>query len=206
MRSKDVGLMEKIKEYVETYALNNGGETPSTREIGNRFEISHVSAYRYLRSMSDRGMIRYVNGKIHTDRLDKIEPRMTLSPAFSNAIPAGPADEVEGYVDEYVAIPSVFTGGKAGKHYILRVSGESMIDAGIDSGDVVIIREQKDAHEGDVVVALINNCSSTLKRLRKDKEGFYLWAENNTWNDEDRFYGRQFEVQGVAVNVVKSIG
>ncbi len=205
MRSKDESLMEKIKNYVEEYALDNGGVTPSTREIGARFGISHVSAFRYLRAMSERGVIRYTNGEIHTDRLDKIELRKNLSPAFSNAIPAGPADEVEGLVDEYVSIPSVFTGGRAGKYYILKVAGVSMMDAGIDSGDLVIIREQEDAHEGDVVAALINNCSSTLKRLKRDDEGYYLWAENNTWNDEDRFYGRQFTVQGVAVNVVKSI-
>ena len=150
-------------------------------------------------------MIRYEHGEIRTDRIDKIEPMTNLSPSFSNAIPAGPADEVEGYVEEYVSIPSVFTDGHSGKFYILKVTGDSMIDAGIDSGDLVIIREQVDAREGDIVAALINHNSSTLKRMRKDAKGRYLWAENNSWADKDRFYGRNFEVQGVAVKVVKDI-
>ena len=96
-------------------------------------------------------MIRYEHGEIRTDRIDKIEPMKNLSPSFSNAIPAGPADEVEGFVEEYVSIPSVFTDGRGGKFYILKVTGDSMVSAGIDSGDMVIIREQADAREGDIV-------------------------------------------------------
>ncbi|MBQ6322208.1 MAG: repressor LexA, partial [Lachnospiraceae bacterium] len=68
----------------------------------------------------------------------------------------------------------------------------------------VIIRKQVDARPGDIVAALIEN-RSTLKRLREDDEGVYLWAENETWPDDKRFYGRRFEVQGIAVKVVKDI-
>jgi repressor LexA len=81
-----------------------------------------------------------------------------------------------------------------------------MVSAGIDSGDMVIIREQADAREGDIVASLINHNSSTLKRLCRDEQGLYLWAENDSWDDKSRFYGREFEVQGVAVKVVKDIG
>ena len=80
-----------------------------------------------------------------------------------------------------------------------------MISAGIDSGDLVIIRKQVDARPGDIVAALLNHNSSTLKRLCEDEDGKYLWAENNTWDDQKRFYGRNFEIQGVAVKVVKDI-
>ena len=205
MRSKDRGLMERIKTFAEDYAMEHGGTTPSTRDIGAEFGISHVSAYRYLRSMDELGMIRYERGVIHTDRLDKIEPMTKLSPSFSDAIPAGPAEEVEGLVEEYVSIPSVFTDGRGGKFFILRVSGDSMVGAGIDSGDLVIIREQVEAHEGDIVAALLNHNSSTLKRLCEDEKGLYLWAENDAWDNKARFYGRKFEVQGVAVKVVKDI-
>ena len=205
MRSKNKGLMEQIKTYAEEFAMAHGGTTPSTRDIGAAFNISQVSAYRYLRSMDELGMIRYDHGEIRTDRIDKIEPMTNLSPSFSNAIPAGPADEVEGYVEEYVSIPSVFTDGLGGKFYILKVTGDSMVSAGIDSGDLVIIREQMDAREGDIVAALLNHNSSTLKRLCKDEDGKYLWAENETWSDDKRFYGRNFEVQGVAIKVVKDI-
>ena len=83
---------------------------------------------------------------------------------------------------------------------------QATVSAGIDSGDMVIIREQADAREGDIVASLINHNSSTLKRLCRDEQGLYLWAENDSWDDKSRFYGREFEVQGVAVKVVKDIG
>ena len=68
MRSKNRGLMEQIKTYAEEYAMSHGGATPSTRDIGAAFNMSHVSAYRYLRSMDELGMIRYEHGEIRTDR------------------------------------------------------------------------------------------------------------------------------------------
>ena len=205
MRSKDRSLMERIKSYVEEYALANNGDTPTMRQIGGNFNMSHTTAYRYLVAMDELGMVRYEHGKVYTDKIDKISISPNLAPSFSGSIPAGPADQVEASVEEYVSIPSVFTNGLGGKYYILKVTGESMVSAGIESGDYVIIREQVDAREGDIVAALINHNSSTLKRMLKDRKGRYLWAENDSWADKDRFYGRKFEVQGVAVKVVKDI-
>ena len=204
MRSKDRGLMERIKSYVEEYALSNNGETPTMRDIGANFKMCHTTAYRYLVAMDELGMVRYERGRISTDIIDKMDRNLKFAPSFSGAIPAGPADEVEASVEEYVPIPTAFTNGLCGDYYILNVTGDSMISANIDSGDLVIIRKQVDARPGDIVAALIEN-RSTLKRLREDDEGVYLWAENETWPDDKRFYGRRFEVQGIAVKVVKDI-
>ena len=205
MRSRDRNLMEKIKAYVERYAMENAGSTPSNSEIGDEFSIGRVNAYRYLKAMDELGMIKYHDGRIHTDRIDKIAPIMEMSPSYMNTIPAGTPDEIEASIDEYVSIPSVFVGNQRGRFYILRVSGESMVDAGIESGDIVIIREGLEASPGDIVAALVGGNSSTLKRYLKDGEGAYLWAENRSWDDEKRFYGRDFTIQGVAVKVVKDI-
>ena len=205
MRSRDRSLMGRIKQYAEEYALENGGITPSTREIGERFGINRVKAYRYLKSMDELGLIRYSDGNIHTVRIDKIEPMKELSPSFLGAIPAGAPDEIEEMVEEYVSIPSVFVGSQKGRFFILRVSGESMLDAGIDSGDIVIVREGAEARRGDIVASLVNGTGSTLKRYLYDEDGAYLWAENESWDDEKRFYGRDFSIQGVAVKVIKDV-
>ena len=204
MRSKDRNLMERIKAYVEEYAMENNGETPTMRDIGANFSMCHTTAYRYLVAMDELGMVRYEHGKISTDIIDKMDRNLKFAPSFSGAIPAGPADEVEASVEEYVPIPTVFTNGMSGDYYILTVTGDSMVSAGIDSGDLVIIRKQVDARPGDIVAAILEN-RSTLKRLCEDDEGAYLWAENNTWDEKKRFYGRHFGVQGVAVKVVKDI-
>ena len=205
MRTRDPKLMEKIKAYVEDYAMQNGGATPCMRNIGAAFGFHHVTAYNYLLAMDERGMIRYNHGKIHTDRIDKMITDLKFAPAYSGAIPAGTPDEIEAQVEEYVPIPLSFVDGRNGDYFVLRVSGSSMISAGIDSGDLVIVRAQVEARDGDIVAALTNGSGSTLKRVRHDSKGAYLWAENDTWNDEDRFYGRDFAVQGVAVKVVKDI-
>ncbi len=205
MRSKDHNLMIKIKSYVEKYAMENGGATPSNNKIGEALSIGRVNAYRYLKAMDELGMIKYQNGHIHTDRIDKIAPIAGLSPSYLDAIPAGTPDEIEAQVDEYVPIPSLFVGNQKGSYYILKVNGDSMVDAGIDDDDIVIIREGLEAIPGDVVAALVNGSSSTLKRYLRDDEGAYLWAENNSWNDDKRFYGRNFVIQGVAVKILKDV-
>ena len=205
MRSRNRRLMEKIKTYAEQYAMENAGTTPSTREIGDEFSIGRVNAYRYLKAMDELGIISYQNGRIRTERIDKIAPIQDMSPSYINAIPAGTPDEIEAQVDEYVSIPSVFVGNQRGRFFLLRVAGESMVDAGIENGDLVIIREELEASPGDIVAALVGGSSSTLKRYRKDEKGAYLWAENKSWTDEKRFYGRDFTVQGVAVKVVKDV-
>jgi len=205
MRYKDHSLMEQIKVYVEEYALDNGGTTPSTREIGAKFGVSNVLVYRYLKSMDEIGMIRYDKGYIYTDRIDKIERQKSLSPSYSGSIPAGSPDEVEARIEEYVSIPSVFVDNSIGKHFILKVVGDSMIDAGITSGDLVIIREEISAKAGDIVAALVDGTGSTLKRLKSDDIGLFLWAENESWDNKKRFYGRNFQIQGVALKVVKNL-
>ena len=204
MQRKDTGLMERIKDYVEEYAMENGGSTPCMRDIGATFDIHYTTAYRYLLAMDELGMIRYERGKIHTDRIDKMTG-IRFSPAYTGAIPAGSPDEVEAQVEEYVPIPLSFVDGRDGEYFVLKVSGSSMVSAGIDSGDMVIVRAQIEAREGDIVAALTNGSGSTLKRVRYDDEGAYLWAENDAWADEERYFGRDFTVQGVAVKVVKDI-
>ena len=78
MRSKDKELMKKIRSYVDEYALENIGRTQSTREIGEKFRMSNVTAFRYLKEMSELGIIKYRDGKIHSDLIDKLRPLSRL--------------------------------------------------------------------------------------------------------------------------------
>lgn len=147
MRQKDPGLMERIKLFAEEYALKNGGKTPSMTEIGSRFGSSRSGAFGYLKAMDQRGMIRYENGMIHTDVIDKVEEPSQLCKGYTEGITAGTPEEVEGYVDSYFPIPPMFLDGRKGNFFTLEVIGDSMIDAGIDPGDLVICRECEEARE-----------------------------------------------------------
>ena len=80
-----------------------------------------------------------------------------------------------------------------------------MIDAGIKPGNLVIFRQSDEARPGDIVSACTRGHGFTLKRLCWDEEGPYLWAENKQWSEKERFFGREFDVQGVAIKIVKDI-
>ena len=199
MLQKDRGLMERIKRFAEEYALANHGATPSMTEIGAEFGISRSGAFGYLKAMDKLGMIRYEDGVIHTDVTDKMYVPTRLCKGYVEGITAGAPNEVEGYVDSYFSIPPMFVNGKKGNFFTLKVAGDSMIDAGIDSGDIVICRECEEAQVDDIIVAYIRGTGSTLKRYCRDDDGPFLWAENSTWSIDDRMLGRQFDVQGVAI-------
>lgn len=206
MRSKNQDLMRKIKAYVEEYAMQHNGNAPSTTMIGDKFHMTRVSGYRYLKAMDELGMIIYRDGKVRTDKLDKINMRTgDLSENYIEGITAGTPVEIEGMVDEYFSMPPLFVDGQRGHFFTLIVKGDSMIDAGIDHGDIVICRESEEANVDDIVVAYIRGSGSTLKRYCRDDDGPFLWAENNSWNADDRVFGREFDVQGVAIKVLKDI-
>ena len=206
MRSKNQELMRKIKAYVEEYAMQHNGNAPSTTMIGDKFHMTRVSGYRYLKAMDELGMIIYRDGKVRTDKLDKINMRTgDLSENYIEGITAGTPVEIEGMVDEYFSMPPLFVDGQRGHFFTLIVKGDSMIDAGIDDGDIVICRESEEANVDDIVVAYIRGSGSSLKRYCRDDDGPFLWAENNSWNADDRVFGREFDVQGVAIKVLKDI-
>ena len=91
----------------------------------------------------------------------------------------------------------------SGNHYALEVKGDSMIDAGINDGDVVVIHEQQQADTGDIVVALIEGQEATLKKLRKKGGSIALEAANPLY--ETRVYrDEQVKIQGRLVGLIRS--
>lgn len=124
--------------------------------------IPRTTAYRYIVEMDGRGMIRYdgASRTIRTPLIDKFAPDSALCPLVGS-IPCGSAQTEEENVREYISLPvSLF--GK-GQFYILEASGDSMIDAGIDNGDLVVIQKDCNAKAGDIVVALTEENENTLK-------------------------------------------
>jgi len=205
MLQKDRGLMERIKGFAEEYALANQGKTPSMAMIGKRFRISRSGAFGYLKEMDRLGIIRYEDGVIHTDVTDKMFISGQLCKGYVEGITAGVPNEIEGCVDSYFPIPPMFVDGRKGNFFALKVTGDSMIDAGINSGDIVLCRESEEAAPGEIVVAYIRGDGSTLKRYCRDDDGPFLRAENRSWSEKERMFGRKFDIQGVAIKVITDI-
>ncbi|UWQ16617.1 transcriptional repressor LexA [Jannaschia sp. M317] len=122
--------------------------------------------------------------------------------AVMGRIAAGVPIEAISEVASHVAVPGQML-DRGGDHYALEVRGDSMIDAGINDGDVVVIREQDTADSGDIVVALVDDNEATLKRFRRSKGMIALEAANPAYETrmlpEDRV-----RVQGRLVGLIRS--
>jgi repressor LexA len=105
-------------------------------------------------------------------------------------------------ISHSVAVPAAMLRA-AGRHYALTVKGDSMIDAGINNGDVVVIQEQSTADNGDIVVALVEDQEATLKTFRRRGTTIALEAANPAY--ETRLYQHnQVKVQGKLVGLIRT--
>ena len=199
MRSKSIELMNEIKKYIEEYYLQYR-QSPSTTKIAEAVGIARGTAYKYLVEMSERNMIEYYGQEISTEVTRKYNKEQTQTPIVGS-VPCGSPQYEEENIEEYVSLPTAIFG--KGDFFILRASGQSMIEAGIDDGDLVVVRKQVEANEGDIVVALVDN-QNTLKRYYRDNANkkVILHPENKTMKDiiVDDCY-----IQGVACHIIKKI-
>lgn len=199
MRQKSVELMERIQNYVEEFYQRNL-RAPYMSEIGSALGIAKSTAQKYLVEMNARGMLSYHAGEIMTEKIQKIDTSIT-SMGILGSVSCGLPDLAEENVEQYVSFPTSLFG--KGEFFILRANGESMIGAGIDDGDLVVIRKQSEANKGQIVVALIDN-QTTLKRLFFDdvNQEIILHPENEQFED---IRVKSCMIQGVAVHVLKSL-
>lgn len=200
MRSKSMELMLRIRDYIESY-FERYSSTPTVREIAASMKIAVSSAHRYLVAMADKDMVSYENGILSTPKIEMMNPEFSPA-AVVGSIPCGTPEEREAQIEEYLPLSVSFFG--KGDFYALRASGDSMTEAQIDDGDLVIIRQQQTAQIGDIVVALTDEDKNTLKRLRFDEErqSYYLHPENRNMED---IYVSGLRVQGVATHVIKAL-
>lgn len=199
MRRRNEELMNRIIEFAEQYYLENSS-SPSVRAIADEFGIGVSTAYRYLLEMDERGLITYDGKRISNDRIEKLNSNSgVIRAAVVGSIACGIPNLAEENVEEYVSLPKSMFGD--GEFFILRANGESMIDAGIETGDLVVIRKQACAEDGQIVVALVED-EATLKRLYRDKGKVRLHPENRAMDD---IIVDDCIIQGVAVKVIKDL-
>ena len=198
MRTKNSELLNDIRTFVDEYCDANG-YGPSALEVSTEFGISRATAHRYLQSLEGEGKLS--RGRYGYESNAFADNKSMRSVAILGAVPCGPLTEVEEYVEGYLRLPESLIG--RGKFFLLTASGNSMVGAGIQDGDLVLIRQQETAEIGDIVVALVDN-EVTLKRLGfdEDRKSYYLHPENRRMRD---IYVDQLTVQGVAVKVLKDL-
>lgn len=158
------------------------GYPPSVREIGAAVGLkSSSTVHMYLVQLEEKGYIKRDPTKpraiivIQDEPEDRFEYNVRHIPVLGK-VAAGTPILAEENIDSYMAVPIDFLGN--GNYYILRVNGDSMIEAGILNNDYVIVREQRDAANGEIVVALLED-EATVKRYYKMSDYYKLEPENS---------------------------
>jgi repressor LexA len=197
MRSKDKTLMATIEKFVSDYTDSNG-ISPTMQEVADGVGSSKATVQRYIAQLCDDGILDYSGYRTMTSTKTKAAAiRVPVLGTIACGIPKFAEENIE----EYVRLPVALFG--KGNFFILRAYGDSMIEAGIDNGDLVLIRQQNYADEGQIVVALMED-EATLKRFYPEpkKHRIRLHPENSRMDD---IYVDNCEIQGVAVKVLKDL-
>lgn len=160
MRTKDQGTLDKILKFVNKYYQENR-VAPTISEVAAGVGVARSTTHRYIQELSDRDLLDYGRGILSAPESAKMKTAYIAAPLVGSIYCGSPEEEEEN-VEEYVSLPvSLF--GK-GDFYILRAKGDSMVDAGIAEGDLLVIERNCPASEGDIVVALDQEQQNTLKR------------------------------------------
>src|SRR3954468_13126338 len=189
-----------ILEFIQSEQREKG-ITPSTREIQHHFGFaSQTSVMQYIATLERKGFLDRHARKARALITPVQKVRITDIPIYGQ-IPAGMATLTEQTVEGHVSLDTrSVNASKNGKTFALRVRGDSMIDAHILDGDIVILEDRKDVQSGDIVAALIDG-ETTLKRYVTEHGRPYLKAENPLY--PNLVPARELRIQGVMVSLVR---
>lgn len=166
-------VTKKQKLFLETLKemVRRNGYFPTVREIGKKMGLSSpATVHAYLFRLYEKGYLK------RAGRYWEIEPETTAVPLVGY-VPAGSPHEIFESLGEEVELPQWMC-EKEGEVVGFKVQGHSMKDAYIQDGDVVVVKRAANAEPGEMVVALLDDLSITLKRLKKDRKKFWLVPEN----------------------------
>ena len=199
MPVKNEELFIKIKACIDDF-FDTNGYSPSVRDISVIIGTPKTTVQRYLDTMRKNGVVKTGKYGLETEHIAKTD-RVVVAVPVLGFIPCGPLTEEEEYVDSYIKLPRSFLG--AGDFFILTAHGDSMVEAGIDDGDLVVVKKQEYASRGDIIVALADG-KNTLKRYFPEPENkrIRLHPENSAMED---FFVNELYIQGVATKVIKNL-
>jgi repressor LexA len=177
------------------------GITPSTREIQSHFRFaSQTSVMQYIAALERKGFLERHAGKARALITPVQKVRITDVPIYGQ-IPAGMSALTEQTIEGHVSLDSRSANvSKNRGTFALRVRGDSMIGAHIVDGDIVILEDSKEVHNGDIVAALIDG-ETTLKRYVLEHGRAYLKAENPRY--PKLMPAHELKIQGVMVSLVR---
>ncbi len=199
------GSDERQKEifaYIKEFLMEKG-YPPSVREIGKAVGLkSSSTVHGYLNRLEEAGLIKRDPTKPRAiDILDEKPWDRTVPVPLVGSVTAGVPILAEENIEEVYTFPMGLLGTED-KTFMLKVQGESMINAGIYDGDFIMVRQQDTAMDNDIVVALVNEESATVKRFFKEKDCIRLQPENDTM---DPFYEKNVSILGKVIGIYRQM-
>ena len=194
------GRQKNVLDFIQSEQREKG-ITPSTREIQSHFGFaSQTSVMQYIAALARKGFLDRHARKARSLITPVQKVRITDVPIYGQ-IPAGMSTLTEQTVEGHVSLDArSVNASRHGHTFALRVRGDSMIDAHILDGDIVILEDRKDVQNGDIVAALIDG-ETTLKRYVVERGRPYLKAENPLYPDLRP--ARELRIQGVMISLVR---
>ena len=203
----------KLLEYLK-HSFKENSISPSFEEMKLALGLKSKSGiHRLITALEERGFIKRLHNKArainilskddglaikNSDTLDKNIMNVKLYGRIAAGTPVEAIENPEGFM----SIPSEMI-KNTNQHYALKVSGESMVDAGILDGDIAVLEKTELVNNGDIVVALIDNQEATLKRIRKKSNSIALEPANK--NFETRIFGpKRITIQGKLVGIIRN--
>lgn len=189
---------KNVLEFIESYQYKKG-YSPSLEEIKKHFKLSSVStAHHHITKLQQAGYLKKENNQPRAINLC-FEAIMQID--LLGYIAAGQPIEAIEVGHETITIPTAGL-NRNDNYYALKVKGDSMVDEGIFDGDIVVIKKQSSAENGQTVVAIIDNNEATLKKIYREKNQFRLQPANQNMLP---FYRKEVEIRGVVVKIIRDL-
>lgn len=192
----------QIMDFVSQYIKRNG-YSPTLQEIADAIGVSSLATvHEHLQALERKGVIKKYEGSVRgieiTDELVQADTTGINLPIMGFIAAGQPIEPITDPNASFQVAPAMVTGKK--RSYVLQVKGDSMIEEGILDGDYVVCEEQNEVHNGDIVVALLDNGLATLKRFFKEATRVRLEPANSTMSP---IFATRVRIQGKVVGVVR---
>jgi repressor LexA len=200
MTKQDQQRAERILDYIRE-TIDERGYPPSVREIAEAVGLASTSAvHHHLTKLEKDGRLQKEATRSRALTLPGSHAAKVVNAPIVGEIAAG--QPIEAYEDrtETMALPAEL----APKHdtFVLRVRGKSMIEDHIDNGDYVVIQPQDTARDGEIVVAILDDNTATLKRFYKERDRIRLQPANS---EMEPIYARDVKIQGRVIGVIRRL-
>ncbi len=200
MTKQDQQRAERILSYIRE-TIDERGYPPSVREIAEAVGLASTSAvHHHLTKLEKEGRLQKEATRSRALTLPGVHGAKVTNAPIIGEIAAG--QPIEAYEDrsETMSLPAEL----APRHdtFVLRVRGKSMIEDHIDNGDYVVIQPQETARDGEIVVAILEDNTATLKRFYKERDRVRLQPANS---EMEPIYARDVKIQGKVIGVIRRL-